>query len=596
MRSRVLMTLEKTSVYRERLCAVALEDIDILNRKCHFLPESSMHDLESDIDKLLRANISQKFKIFLTNPSNQSETWLEKTYQVATKEERIETLPYSVEYDLPNNCEFDINAFFTSSFSSLRAEHQKGVIKSLNLSLFDSSRLSSVFNGLSMTGKELVEPMPASEPEIPVNKGLLNCFLTSKRSFFISSYVDSRKRVQEFVAVANKLKRTPVLWTFADGLQVLDDPGTKVKYVYHDQYLTHTRMHARQLISYIKNEGKRDTLYLLEDFHYYLAKDHFKGPEFAELISQIKSLAPSLKELGSVVVILSPKTDLPQEIAPIFEVIKGNKADDKFVFLEKYGTDFTKLIQENKMKPVVGRDEEITQCLKILSKMETNNPLLIGNAGVGKTAIVEGLAARIAEGRVPKYFMGKKIISLNLNALISDTKYRGEFESRLEEILEEVRGNADKIIIFIDEIHTLLGLGSTEGSAGASNVLKPVLARGEFPCIGATTGAEYDRYIRQDKALSRRFQVVEVEEPDEWEAYQMLQGVTEVFEKHHGVRISDDALRVCVKLSSQLIEDQCFPGKAIKMLDAICASAVFEDIRDIDSDFVTYEFYKLKEN
>ncbi|MBL6988737.1 MAG: ATP-dependent Clp protease ATP-binding subunit [Bacteriovoracaceae bacterium] len=590
------MTLEKTSVYRERLCAVALEDIDILNRKCHFLPESSMHDLESDIDKLLRANISQKFKIFLTNPSNQSETWLEKTYQVATKEERIETLPYSVEYDLPNNCEFDINAFFTSSFSSLRAEHQKGVIKSLNLSLFDSSRLSSVFNGLSMTGKELVEPMPASEPEIPVNKGLLNCFLTSKRSFFISSYVDSRKRVQEFVAVANKLKRTPVLWTFADGLQVLDDPGTKVKYVYHDQYLTHTRMHARQLISYIKNEGKRDTLYLLEDFHYYLAKDHFKGPEFAELISQIKSLAPSLKELGSVVVILSPKTDLPQEIAPIFEVIKGNKADDKFVFLEKYGTDFTKLIQENKMKPVVGRDEEITQCLKILSKMETNNPLLIGNAGVGKTAIVEGLAARIAEGRVPKYFMGKKIISLNLNALISDTKYRGEFESRLEEILEEVRGNADKIIIFIDEIHTLLGLGSTEGSAGASNVLKPVLARGEFPCIGATTGAEYDRYIRQDKALSRRFQVVEVEEPDEWEAYQMLQGVTEVFEKHHGVRISDDALRVCVKLSSQLIEDQCFPGKAIKMLDAICASAVFEDIRDIDSDFVTYEFYKLKEN
>ncbi|MBT7668491.1 MAG: ATP-dependent Clp protease ATP-binding subunit, partial [Bdellovibrionales bacterium] len=274
--------------------------------------------------------------------------------------------------------------------------------------------------------------------------------------------------------------------------------------------------------------------------------------------------------------------------------IRHHLGKSELLYLEKYGTDLTKLVKEGKLKPVVGRNEEIIQCLKVLSKMETNNPLLVGAAGVGKTAVVEGLAQMLAAGNGPKRFINKRVISLNLNSLVSETKYRGEFEQRLEEILDEVRSNADRLIIFIDEIHTLLNLGATEGAAGAGNILKPVLARGEFPCIGATTPEEFDQFIATDQALCRRFQLVTVDEPSAKQTLDILRGIKGVFEEHHQVVISDKSLIICVELAERNLLEQSFPGKAIKMLDSACAAAAFESLDEVKPNFIKHEFERMR--
>jgi len=245
------------------------------------------------------------------------------------------------------------------------------------------------------------------------------------------------------------------------------------------------------------------------------------------------------------------------------------------------------------VKPIVGRDGEIYSCLKVLSQMEANNPILVGKAGVGKTAVVEGLAQLIVRKEVPALFRDKRIIALNLNALISGTKYRGEFETRIEGLVEEVKSNVGRIIVFIDEIHTLLGMGSTEGSTGAENILKPSLARGEFPCIGATTSEEYEQYIAPDRALARRFQTVTIAEPDMAQSLDILKGIKSVYEKHYGLRVTDQALTACVEMAARFLPAQCFPGKAIRMLDGVCASVSLAGRGSVDEESVAEEFNRL---
>ncbi|MDU6961935.1 MAG: AAA family ATPase, partial [Staphylococcus sp.] len=240
--------------------------------------------------------------------------------------------------------------------------------------------------------------------------------------------------------------------------------------------------------------------------------------------------------------------------------------------LEKYGRDLVEEVRQGKMDPVIGRDEEIRNTIRILSRKTKNNPVLIGEPGVGKTAIVEGLAQRIVRKDVPESLLDKTIFELDLSALVAGAKFRGEFEERLKAVLKEVKESDGRIILFIDEIHMLVGAGKTDGAMDAGNMLKPMLARGELHCIGATTLNEYREYIEKDSALERRFQKVGVSEPDVEDTISILRGLKERYEVYHGVRIQDRALVAAAELSDRYITDRFLPDKAIDLVDQACAT------------------------
>jgi ATP-dependent Clp protease ATP-binding subunit ClpB len=324
-------------------------------------------------------------------------------------------------------------------------------------------------------------------------------------------------------------------------------------------------------------------------------KDEFVSTEHLflalfEVPSNAKNVLEKFKiERDFVVRILS---DIKSGKTKISETTKTMKA------IRKYTISLTDKARENKIDPVIGRDKEINRIVQILSRRTKNNPILIGEAGVGKTAIVEGLANRIVSGDVPESLKDKELVSLDLGALVAGTKYRGEFEDRLKKILKEVTQAQGKIILFIDEIHTLAGAGASEGSLDASNMLKPALARGELKAIGATTIKEYQKYIEKDAALTRRFQPVVVAEPSIEDATAILRGIKEKYELYHGVRITDDAIVAAVQLSSRYITDRFLPDKAVDLIDEASSTLKIslenmpEELEDTKRKIMRYEIEK----
>ncbi|MGB1033310.1 MAG: AAA family ATPase, partial [Flavobacteriales bacterium] len=258
--------------------------------------------------------------------------------------------------------------------------------------------------------------------------------------------------------------------------------------------------------------------------------------------------------------------------AAIEELRKGSKVtsashEGTYNSLEKYSRNLNQLAKEGKLDPVIGRDDEIRRVMQILSRRTKNNPIIIGEPGVGKTAIAEGLAHRIINGDVPENLQDKIIYSLDMGALVAGAKFKGEFEERLKAVVKEVQESEGQIFLFIDEIHTLVGAGGGDGAMDAANILKPALARGELRAIGATTLNEYQKYFEKDKALERRFQKVLVDEPDRDSAISILRGIKEKYENHHKVQIKDDAIIAAVELSQRYINDRFLPDKAIDLID-----------------------------
>ena len=325
--------------------------------------------------------------------------------------------------------------------------------------------------------------------------------------------------------------------------------------------------------------GGNQQLYLSPDLEKALANAENEARSFQDEYISVEHLMLGLfdKATAAIKEMLKSCGITKQAFLAALKEVRGNQRvtsenpESSYDVLKKYGQDLVEMAREQKLDPVIGRDNEIRNVIRILSRKTKNNPCLIGEPGVGKTAIAEGLAIRIVRGDVPDNLKGRTLFSLDMGALVAGAKYRGEFEERLKAVLNEVKQSEGKIILFIDELHTIVGAGKTEGSMDAGNLLKPLLARGELHCIGATTLNEYRQYIEHDAALERRFQPVMVEEPSVEDTISILRGLKERYEVYHGVKIHDRALIAAATLSDRYISDRFLPDKAIDLVDEACA-------------------------
>ncbi|BAH77572.1 AAA ATPase domain protein [Solidesulfovibrio magneticus RS-1] len=379
--------------------------------------------------------------------------------------------------------------------------------------------------------------------------------------------IQTRDRLCDILAQAN---RVPVFWSRTRGLQLLD---ASRRAALDDDVPGDALRDPAALLEFILARPNPRIAYVLEDFHHYIGGSEMLGPEYGRLRALLRDLGAVLAHREETVCLLTPAGfELPEELQAYFTpAFAAGPAEA--ALLGRYGTLLTEQPALGRLKPVIGAEDSIQRVLQVLGRMEANNPLLVGHPGVGKTAVVEGLAQRIASGAAPTLVRGRRLYALSLASIVSGTRYRGDLEARMESLLREVLRERDNIIVFIDEIHVLLQAGGAEGSMGIAEMLKPVLARGQFPCIGATT-VEGERLLAADPALSRRFQKVLIQEPDRDQCLDILRGLAPCFERHHAVAIADDALRAAVDLSIKHLHDSRLPGKAVALLDgaaSLCA-------------------------
>lgn len=361
--------------------------------------------------------------------------------------------------------------------------------------------------------------------------------------------------------------RIPIVWSHARGF--LCD-GLSTKYPLFSDSQMRRLSDPGEALKFIIRKPQARVSYVFEDLHHCIGAEGAVHPAIGEIRSLLKDLYRTLAGRDERIYLFVPASyRLPLELQPFVAGSAGSKKRSAGQ-LERFGRLLTDESYLCRTKPVVGMKGVIERAIQILAQMEVSNPLLVGHPGVGKTAAADGVAAALLRGQVPSPLKGRALYSLSLNSLVAGTRYRGDFEERIEGLMEEVRQKNGRVIIFIDEIHTLLDAGAAEGAMGAGEILKASLARGEFPCLGATTfaGAEH---LARDPALSRRFRKIVVHEPRPEDAIRILKGVAPCFEKHHGLKIEDAALRSAVELSVQHLSDEYLPGKAIALVDASAA-------------------------
>ncbi|MBF0203789.1 MAG: AAA family ATPase [Desulfamplus sp.] len=403
-------------------------------------------------------------------------------------------------------------------------------------------------------------------------------------------YNDPMEEMDQLIAQVMADGKIPVLWSKARGLML---KHLSKQYPLFADASTAKTTEPKEIIKFIINSPQGRIAYILEDFHHYIGEKDVVNPAVGEIRSLIKDLNRTLGSRGERVYLFVPASyEMPPELSLFFAQSprRPKKVDG---YLDRYGQLMTDIGYLKNTKPLIGATATIDRLIQVLTQMETNNPLLVGYPGVGKTAVVEGLAMAVASGAASSKLKGKMLYSLSLNSLVAGTRYRGDLEVRLQGLMDEVIRKKDKLIIFIDEIHNLLDAGSTEGSMSAGEFLKPLLARGEFPCIGATTfeGAEA---FSKDPAFARRFKKIVVNEPQMKEAIEILRGVAPSFERHHGVSIDDGALVTAVRLSGDYLHGEHLPGKAISLVDGTAAYCNMRERSRVGKEDIIMEIERLK--
>lgn len=594
-------------------------DVAYLRKKFEIVAEEYEKLLVRDLERFFVDGIAREIRLALYDPLQNNRVFMEYSYRLerTSSYSSGETLHSHTRIaDVPETCLFDIFIYYTAKFGRLTPKAQEDRLKIYNIDWYDlhfnlrynketKRKKAGVINSARMALNRYIYEQPVDEaPDDnlgemsfgvngadPVGRSradggregrfkadLIEAVRGGRKLNYVV-YNDLEDAVDVINGVLSQCDRVPVRWSLSRGFTV-DDLGSVRDGV--DVGLMSGVKNPVAALNFVIDNREQRVSYVFDDFHHHIGGDAVVNAMAAEIRSVVRDLSRDLQGRDEFVFFMSPSESLPIELVPVFNIIREGAGAKGSSFVSRYGVDMTDPVACGQSKPLIGKGDKVKRIIQILCQMETNNPLLVGGPGVGKTALIEGLAREIVNENVPPILAGKTIFALNLNTLVAGSRYRGDFEERIGKLMDEVKSRSGDMIVFIDEIHTLVGAGSAEGVLGAEDVLKPALARGDFPCIGATTYDGYELMLK-DPALVRRFQRLEVPAATAPETESILCGVRHVFEKHHDVVITDEAVRAAVVLSERYILDQSLPGKAIRLLDSASAFVKLDNQERVDA-------------